>query len=87
MTDSTLKTVVVLDPDTQRYKPANHNLTASAALDLSEQFSAEDRSAKILDQEKHHRASDPTKCSVCKKAAEAVHEAESHTQSSDRVAS
>lgn len=87
MTDSTLKIVIVFDPETKGYKPAAHNLEASAATDLVQQFSTENRSAKILDQEKHHRASDPTKCSVCKKAAEAVPEAENHTQSSDRVAS
>lgn len=70
MTDSTLKTVVVLDPETQGYKPSAHNLTASAAVELAEQFAGEDRKAKVLDQDERHRTSEPTKCGRCKKAAE-----------------
>jgi hypothetical protein len=72
MTDSTLKFVVVLDPETRGYKPAGHNLAASEAVTLAEQFSGENRPAKVLDQEERHRTSDPAKCRACKKAAEAT---------------
>jgi UDP-glucose 6-dehydrogenase len=69
MTDSTLKSVVVLDPETQGFKPNAHNLAASDALTLAEQFSNENRTAKVLDQEERHRTSDAKKCRACQKAA------------------
>jgi hypothetical protein len=87
MTDSTLKIVVLLDPETKGYKPAAHNLEPSGATDLVQQFSAESRTAKILDQQKRHRNPDPTKCTFCKKAADAVQEVTNAPQSSDLVAS
>jgi hypothetical protein len=46
MTDSTLKCVVVLDPETQGYKPAAHNLTASDAANLAQQFSSENKTSQ-----------------------------------------
>ena len=72
MTDSTLKFVIVLDPETQGYKPARHNLTASDAVALAEQFSGEKQTAKVLDQEERHRTSDAKKCRTCQKAAAAA---------------
>ena len=90
MTDSTLKTVVVLDPETQGYKPAAHNLAAAQAVDLVQQFSTEDRMAKVIDQEKRHRTSDPAKCRTCTKAAEqasAQSEADAHDIDRDAEAS
>jgi hypothetical protein len=69
MTDSTLKLVVVLDPETQGYKPEAHNLAASEALNLAERFSNENRMARVLDQKDRHLVSYPAKCRVCKKAA------------------
>jgi hypothetical protein len=84
MTESTLKTVVVLDPETQGYKPAAHNLVASDAVDLAQKFSGENRKAKVLDQTERHRTSDPIKCRLCKQAAET---ADDHTQTADSVAS
>ena len=83
MTDSTLKTVVVLDPETHGYKPVAHNLAATQAVDLVQQFSLEDRTAKVIDQEQRHRTSDPTKCRPCKKAAEQVSE-QTETDAHDR---
>lgn len=74
MTDSTLKSVLVLDPETQEYKPEAHNLAASEAVNLAQQFSKENRTAKVLDQEGRHRTSDPAKCGRCKKAAETASE-------------
>jgi UDP-glucose 6-dehydrogenase len=72
MTDSTLKLVIVLDPETQGFKPNAHNLAASEALTLAEQFSNENRTAKVLDQEERHRTSDAKKCRACQKAAAAT---------------
>jgi hypothetical protein len=85
MTESTLKTVVVLDPETQGYKPSAHNLTASDAVDLAQKFSGENRKAKVLDQTERHRTSHPTKCRLCKKAAETT--SDDHTQTPDSIAS
>jgi hypothetical protein len=41
-------------------------------VNLAKQFSNENRTAKVLDQEERHRTSDPAKCRACKKAAEAA---------------
>ncbi len=87
MNDSTLKTVVVLDPETQAYKPAAHNLAASDAIDLVQQFSGENRTAKVLNQEKRHRTPDPTRCRPCKTAAEAASHETDHSQHVDAAAS
>jgi hypothetical protein len=78
VTDSTLKTVVALDPETGEYKPAAHNLSASDAVDLVQKFSGENRTAKLLDQEKRHRTSDLTKCGRCKEAAKTVSKDNNH---------
>jgi hypothetical protein len=69
MTDSTMKTVLVLDTETQWYKPVVHNLSASQAVDVVTQHTAEGKTAKTIDQEKHHRAVDASKCKSCKEAA------------------
>jgi hypothetical protein len=69
MTDSTLKSVVVLDPETEGYKPAAHNLAASDAVNLVEELSGEGKTTKVLNQEERHRTSDATKCRACQKAA------------------
>jgi hypothetical protein len=69
MTDSPLKSVVVLDPETQAYRPSAHNLSASDATNLAQQLLEENRRAKIVEQKERHRTSDPTKCRPCTKAA------------------
>jgi hypothetical protein len=66
MSDSTLKCVILLDPETRAYKPTAHNLNAGLAV---EQFSADPR-ARIIDQAERHRSSDARKCKACKKAAD-----------------
>ena len=66
MTDTTLKSVFTLDPDTQTYKPVAHNASAAQLL---EHLNVQAES-KIRDQEKRHRNSDPLKCQACKKVAE-----------------
>jgi hypothetical protein len=70
MTNSTLKCVVVLDPETRGYKLDRHNLAAFEAVTLAEQLSNENQTAKVLDQEERHRTSDAKKCRACQKAAE-----------------
>lgn len=69
MSESTLKTVLVLDTETQWYKPAAHNKTAADADGLVQHFSNEGRQAKAVDQTQRHRTSDPAKCKPCKEAA------------------
>jgi hypothetical protein len=69
MTENTLKTVLVLDTETQWYKPVAHNLSPSQAVDVSAEHSADGKTVKTLDQEKHHRAADASKCKPCKEAA------------------
>lgn len=69
MTESTLKTVLVLDTKTHWYKPVTHNLSSSQAVDISAEHSAEGKTVKTIDQEKHHRTADASKCKPCKEAA------------------
>jgi hypothetical protein len=66
MHESTLKCVILLDPETRAYKPINHNLNANLAV---EQFSA-DPNVKIVDQTSRHRSSKPRTCKACKVVAE-----------------
>jgi hypothetical protein len=66
MTDTTPKSVFTLDTESQSYKPAAHNLSATEAV---ERFNS-DQSAKIVVQSERHRNPDPLKCRACKKTAE-----------------
>jgi UDP-glucose 6-dehydrogenase len=87
MTESTLKLVIVLDPETQGFKPNAHNLAASDAVNLAGQFSTENRTAKVLDQLERHRTSHPTKCRACQKAAATVSQAANTAETSEATAS
>jgi hypothetical protein len=66
VTDSKLKAVFILNPETQTFKPTAHNLGADLAM---EEFSA-DPNARVIDQAELHRNSHPSKCRACKKQAE-----------------
>jgi hypothetical protein len=66
VTDSKLKAVFILNPETQTFKPTSHNLGADLAM---EQFSA-DPNARVMEQAELHRNSHPSKCRACKKQAE-----------------
>jgi len=66
MTGSPRKSVFALDPDTQTYTPAVHNMNAAQAVERASTQSA----SKIVDQERRHRNPDPLKCKTCKKVAE-----------------
>jgi hypothetical protein len=88
MPDKPFTSVVLLDPESQEYKPTAHNLTASGAEELAKQFSGENRTAKILGQDERHRTSDPAKCGRCKKAAETASENDNtQAQTAEPVAS
>jgi hypothetical protein len=83
MTDRTLKSVIVLDPETRGYKPAAHNLTAVDAVNLAQQSSDENRTAKILDQQERHRTSDVKKCRTCQKAATSASQTTENAQATE----
>jgi UDP-glucose 6-dehydrogenase len=87
MTDSTLKLVIALDPETRGFKPNAHNLAASDAVNLAEQLSNENRTAKVLDQLERHRTSHPTKCRACQKTAATVSKVTSAAETSEATAS
>jgi hypothetical protein len=65
VTDSKLKAVFILNPETQIFTPTAHNLGADLAM---EQFSA-DPNARVIEQTELHRNSHPSKCRACKKQA------------------
>jgi hypothetical protein len=69
MTESTLKTILVLEPKTQRYKPVAHNLNASDAADAMTEYSSKGKTAKAIDQPHTHRAANARKCKPCREAA------------------
>jgi hypothetical protein len=69
MTDGPLKIALVLDPETQAYRPAAHNLSASQAIDVVEQSGPEQK-ARAIDQGQLHRSSNPLRCKACKKTAD-----------------
>jgi hypothetical protein len=84
MTDNPLKTVLVLDAETQWYKPVAHNLSAAQAVDVVTQQTAEGKTTKAIDQERHHRTIDAAKCKSCKEAAlHTTDDAATHVPDSD----
>jgi hypothetical protein len=66
VSDSKLKAVFILNPETQTFKATAHNLGADLAMG---QFSA-DPNAGIIDQTERHRNADASKCRTCKKQAD-----------------
>jgi hypothetical protein len=88
MAKTTFKAVALFDPETQGYRPSAHNLPADHAVGLAQSFTADGRNAKVIDQERRHRTSDPWKCKPCKQAAGKLTEpSETTVQSSDAPAS
>ena len=75
VTHSNFKTVFVLNPETQSFKPTAHNMGADLAM---EQFSA-DPNARVIDQTGRHRTDEASKCRTCKKQAEEL--TAKHTES------
>lgn len=70
MPESTLKSIIVLDLETHKYKPSGHNLRADEAVNLVHCLTESGRTGKVIDQEARHRAPVPGKCKPCKEAAE-----------------
>ena len=70
MPESTLKSIIVLDLETHRYKPSAHNLRADEAVNLARTFTEHGRTAKVIDQEARHRAQAHWRCKPCKQAAD-----------------
>jgi hypothetical protein len=66
VSDSKLKAVFILNPETQTFKATAHNLGADLAM---EQFSA-DPHARVIGQTERHRNADASKCRACKKQAD-----------------
>lgn len=69
MAETTLQTVLVLDTATQCYQPVAHNLGPSWAVEVADAENDEGKIVRIIDQEKHHRAADASKCKRCKEMA------------------
>lgn len=65
MTEDALKLVLLFDPEVRGYRRAAHNLTAAQ---VTKEFGDVSR-AKIINQGRRHRASDPLKCKTCQSAA------------------
>ena len=68
MTDSSFTAVIAFDPETQRYKPTAHNLSLTQAAEISTEHSAAG-TVKTIDQEKHHRGANASRCKPCQQAA------------------
>jgi hypothetical protein len=66
------KLVLSLNPETQSYKPAGHNLTPEEALEQTRKLQSEGLRGLIVDQDEHHRALTFHRCTLCKKAADAA---------------
>ncbi len=64
------KCVFVREPETQRYTPVAHNLTAQEATDRLQALSDEGRTGKVIDQHLRHRSKNPLTCKSCKALAE-----------------
>jgi hypothetical protein len=65
-----LKSIIVLDLETHFFKPSAHNLSDEEAVNLTQVFTENGRTAKVIDQEARHPAPAHWECELCKKAAE-----------------
>ena len=71
MTQVTKKVVLSLDPETQAYKCAGHNLSSEQEAELTRRLKAEGRVFVSFDQEEgHHRALSFHICKICRNYAE-----------------
>jgi hypothetical protein len=70
MNDTPLKSIIVLDLETHKYKPSGHNLGAEEAVNLARAFTENGRTAKVIDQKARHRAHFHWRCKPCMEAAE-----------------
>jgi hypothetical protein len=78
---TTLKLVLSLDPESQSYKPAGHNLSADQAIEQAQRLQGEGVTGVIVDQEHQHRPLSFHKCKMCRQAAE--HTTNKRSQTAD----
>jgi hypothetical protein len=71
VTQVTKKVVLALDPETQVYKCAGHNLSSEQEAELTRKLKTEGRIFVSFDQEEgHHRALNFHTCKICRNYAE-----------------
>ena len=84
MTRATKKVVLSLDPETQAYKCAGHNLSSEQEAELTGKLKTEGRIFVSFDQkEGHHRALSFHTCKICRSYAEQA--TQEHRQSLARA--
>jgi hypothetical protein len=84
VTRVTKKVVLSLDPETQAYKCAGHNLSSEQEAELTGKLKTEGRIFVSFDQkEGHHRALSFHSCKICRGYAEQATCA--HRQAADRA--
>jgi hypothetical protein len=70
VSENTLKSIIVIDLETKKYKPSAHNLSPDEAVNLARTFTEHGRTAKVIDQEARHTAPAHFQCTLCREAAE-----------------
>ena len=84
MTRVTKKVVLALDPETQAYKCAGHNLSSEQEAELTGKLKTEGRIFVSFDQkEGHHRALSFHTCKICRNYAEQA--TQEHRQAAARA--
>lgn len=85
MTRSVKKVVLSLDPETQAYRPAGHNLSSEQEAELTGKLKTEGRIFVSFEQaeEGHHRALSFHSCRICRSYAEQA--TQEHRQSLARA--
>src|ERR1041384_5817164 len=84
MTQATKKVVLALDPESQAYKCAGHNLSSEQEAELTEKLKTEGRIFVSFDQEEgHHRSLSFHACKICRNYAEQA--TQEHRQAAARA--
>jgi hypothetical protein len=84
VTQVTKKVVLALDPETQAYKCAGHNLSPEQEAELTGKLKTEGRISVSFDQEEgHHRALSFHTCKICRGYAEQA--TQEHRQAAARA--
>jgi len=84
VTQVTKKVVLSLDPETQAYKCAGHNLSSEQEAELTGKLKTEGRIFVSFDQEEgHHRALSFHTCKICRGYAEQA--TQEHRQAATRA--
>jgi hypothetical protein len=84
MTHAIKKVVLALDPETQAYKCAGHNLSSEQEAELTGKLKTKGRVFVSFDQEEgHHRALSFHTCKICRNYAEQA--TQEHRQAASRA--